>query len=204
MQAWRMRTCPWSGEFEGGRRGSGGARVRGGGPMNPTMAAVGAGVRRGWIELRQTLTNAQDLWNYMFLPAVFLVVMYFLRGKTVPGTDFSLGTMSIPSVIGMQVAFGGLLISCDDAFHGERGWDPAPGKGDAERDGGLPRRQDRRRPLACRWFRWPLSWCPARSSSVECNWQSRCVVNPDLGAACWAWWRRCLWARFWARWSPTA
>ena len=47
------------------------------------------------------------MWNYVFLPAVFLVVMYFLRGKTVPGTDFSLGTMSIPSVIGMQVAFGG-------------------------------------------------------------------------------------------------
>jgi ABC-2 type transport system permease protein len=36
--------------------------------------------------------------------------MYFLRGKTVPGTDFSLGAMSIPSVIGMQVAFGGLVI----------------------------------------------------------------------------------------------
>jgi ABC-2 type transport system permease protein len=78
--------------------------------MNPTMVAVQAGIRRGGIELRQTLTNAQDMWNYMFLPAVLLVVMYFLRGRTVPGTDFSLGTMSIPSVIGMQVAFGGLLI----------------------------------------------------------------------------------------------
>ena len=78
--------------------------------MNPTIVAVQAGIRRGGIELRQTLTNAQDIWNYVFLPMVFLVVMYFLRGKTVPGTDFSLGTMSIPSVIGMQVAFGGLLI----------------------------------------------------------------------------------------------
>jgi ABC-2 type transport system permease protein len=78
--------------------------------MNPTMVAVQAGIRRGGIELRQTLTNAQDMWNYVFLPAVFLVVMYLLRGNTVPGTDFSLGTMSIPSVIGMHVAFGGLLI----------------------------------------------------------------------------------------------
>src|SRR5215218_5316463 len=91
-------------------RRAGGARVRGGGRMNPSMAAVGAGIRRGGIELRQTLTNAQDMWNYVFLPTVFLVVMYFLRGHKVPGTDFSLGAMSIPSVIGMQVAFGGLVI----------------------------------------------------------------------------------------------
>jgi ABC-2 type transport system permease protein len=50
------------------------------------------------------------MWNYVFMPTVFLIVMYFLRGKSVPGTDFSLGAMSIPSVIGMQVAFGGLVI----------------------------------------------------------------------------------------------
>jgi ABC-2 type transport system permease protein len=77
--------------------------------VNP-VAAVGAGLGRGGIELRQTLTNAQDMWNYVFRPTVFLVVMYFLRGKTVPGTDFSLGAMSIPSVVGMQVAFGGLVV----------------------------------------------------------------------------------------------
>lgn len=77
--------------------------------MNPTLAAVGAGIRRGAIELRQTFTNAQDIWNYVFFPTVFLVVMYFLRNKTVPGTDFSLGAMTIPSAAGMQVAFGGLM-----------------------------------------------------------------------------------------------
>jgi ABC-2 type transport system permease protein len=77
--------------------------------VNP-VAAVGAGLGRGGIELRQTLTNAQDLWNYVFMPTIFLVVMYFLRGKTVPGTDFSLGAMSIPSVVGIQVAFGGLVV----------------------------------------------------------------------------------------------
>jgi len=77
--------------------------------VNP-VAAVGAGLGRGRIELRQTLTNAQDMWNYVFMPTVFLVVMYYLRGKTVPGTDFSLGAMSIPSVVGMQVAFGGLVV----------------------------------------------------------------------------------------------
>jgi ABC-2 type transport system permease protein len=75
-----------------------------------TMRAVGTGIRRGGIELRQTFSDLQDLWNYLFLPAIFLIVMFFLRGKTVPGTDFSLGAMSIPSVIGMQVAFGGLIV----------------------------------------------------------------------------------------------
>jgi ABC-2 type transport system permease protein len=77
--------------------------------MTPTMVAVWAGVRRGGIELRQTFTNLQDLVNYLFLPAIFLMVMFFLRGKSVPGSDFSLSAMTIPSVLGMQVAFGGLL-----------------------------------------------------------------------------------------------
>ena len=78
--------------------------------MNPALVALQAGVRRGGIELRQTFTNFQDLWNYIFLPAIFLVVMYFLRGKTVPGTDFSLSAMTIPSVFGMQIVFAGLVM----------------------------------------------------------------------------------------------
>jgi ABC-2 type transport system permease protein len=78
--------------------------------MNPTLVAVRAGVRRGGIEFRQTLTNFQDVWNYVFLPAIFLVVMYFLRGNTVPGTGFSLSAMTIPSVLGMQIVFAGLIM----------------------------------------------------------------------------------------------
>ena len=78
--------------------------------MNPAVVAIRAGVRRGGIELRQTFTNLQDLWNYIFLPALFLIVMYFLRGKSVPGTDFSLSAMTIPSVVGMQIVFAGLVM----------------------------------------------------------------------------------------------
>lgn len=78
--------------------------------MNPTIRAVETGARRGVIELKQTFTNFQDLWNYLFFPTIILAVMFFLRGNTVPGTAFSLGTMSIPSVVGMQVAFGGLAV----------------------------------------------------------------------------------------------
>lgn len=78
--------------------------------MNPTMVALQAGIRRGGIELRQTFTNLQDLWNYLFLPALFLIVMYLLRGNTVPGTSFSLSATTIPSVLGMQIVFAGLIM----------------------------------------------------------------------------------------------
>jgi ABC-2 type transport system permease protein len=71
--------------------------------------ALRAGLRRGVIELRGTFTNGQDLWNYLFVPAVVLIVMFFLRGNTVPGTDFSLGVLAIPGVLGMLVASGGLM-----------------------------------------------------------------------------------------------
>ncbi|MGW5672405.1 ABC transporter permease [Micromonospora sp. NPDC003776] len=78
--------------------------------MNPTMAAVRAGFRRGVIELRNTFSNAQDLWNYFFPTAVLLIAMFFMRGSTVPGTSFSLGARTLPSALGMGLAFGGMLV----------------------------------------------------------------------------------------------
>jgi ABC-2 type transport system permease protein len=73
--------------------------------MNPTMAAARAGVVRGRTEIRQSLTNGQDLWNYFFPSVIFLVVMFFMKDAKVPGTTFSLGSRTLPSVIGMGVAF---------------------------------------------------------------------------------------------------
>ncbi|MFC0504013.1 ABC transporter permease [Micromonospora costi] len=77
--------------------------------MNPTRAAVRAGVRRGVIELRNSFTNAQDVWGYVFPTVVLLVTIFFMRGATVPGTGFSLGSRTLPSVLGMGIAFGGLI-----------------------------------------------------------------------------------------------
>lgn len=77
--------------------------------MTPTSAAVRAGFARGRAEIRQTLTNGMDLWNYLFPTLIFLVVMFFMRDATVPGTTFSLGSRTLPSVIGMGIAFGGLV-----------------------------------------------------------------------------------------------
>lgn len=76
--------------------------------MNPVMAAARAGVIRGRIELRQTFTNAQDLWNYVFPTVVFLIVLFFMKGAAVPGTSFNLGARTLPSMLGMIVAFSGL------------------------------------------------------------------------------------------------
>ena len=77
--------------------------------MNPKMVAVRAGIRRGVIEIRQTLTNGADLSNYLFFPVIILIVMFFLRGVSVPGSNFSLSSATMPSVLGMQIAFGGLI-----------------------------------------------------------------------------------------------
>ncbi|WFE41755.1 ABC transporter permease [Micromonospora sp. WMMD998] len=77
--------------------------------MNPTTSALRAGVRRGLIELRATFTNGQDLWNYFFPTVVLLVAVFWMRGSTVPGTDFSLGARTLPSALGMGMLFGGLL-----------------------------------------------------------------------------------------------
>jgi ABC-2 type transport system permease protein len=37
-----------------------------------------------------------------------VVVLLFMRGSTVPGTDFALGAMVLPSLVGMSIGFGGL------------------------------------------------------------------------------------------------
>nr|WP_211288701.1 ABC transporter permease [Actinophytocola xinjiangensis] len=71
--------------------------------------ALRVGLRRGGLEVRHTFTNSQDLWNYLFPTLIFLVVMFFMRDAAVPGTDFSLGTRTLPSLIGMNVVFSGMV-----------------------------------------------------------------------------------------------
>jgi ABC-2 type transport system permease protein len=77
--------------------------------MNQVMYAARAGVQRGLIELRQMFTNSQDLWNLIFPNIILFTVMLFMRGAKVPGTDFSLGSRTVPSVIGMGVVFTGMV-----------------------------------------------------------------------------------------------
>jgi ABC-2 type transport system permease protein len=77
--------------------------------VNPIMTAVRAGAKRGAIEFRQTLTTPLDLWSYLFPAAALIVVMLFMRGHTVAGTSFSLGSRTLPSTLGLGIAFSGMI-----------------------------------------------------------------------------------------------
>lgn len=77
--------------------------------MNAKGVAVRAGVQRGAIEFRQAVTNVGELLGWLWIPLVALVVLYALRGTTVPGTDFSLGAQSVPGVLGMHLVFTAML-----------------------------------------------------------------------------------------------
>lgn len=73
-----------------------------------TWTAVRAGLVRGRIEFRQALTTPADIFPAVMMIAIFLAVMLWNRGTTLPGTHFSLGTAMLASVLGMNVGFNGL------------------------------------------------------------------------------------------------
>jgi ABC-2 type transport system permease protein len=73
------------------------------------LRAARLGLARGGIELRQVLTYWPDLIQNTFLPLAQIGVLFLMRGHHVPGTSFSLGSLTLPSVIGMGFAFGGVL-----------------------------------------------------------------------------------------------
>jgi len=70
-------------------------------------AAVRAGFARAWIEIRQNLTETGYVLSHAIAPVGSVAVLLVMRGKTVPGTDFALGTMVLPSMLGMWIVFGG-------------------------------------------------------------------------------------------------
>lgn len=77
--------------------------------MSGVSTAMRSGLARGVIELRQTLTNATDMWSYLFPTVGLLITIFFMRDAKVPGTDFSLGASTLPSALGMGLAFAGLV-----------------------------------------------------------------------------------------------
>ena len=77
--------------------------------MNPTATALRAGFTRGLIELRQSFTGA-GLVGHLFWPVVTLVAIFFLRDRSFGASGLTLGTLALPSVLGMFVALGMLLM----------------------------------------------------------------------------------------------
>ena len=67
-----------------------------------------AGLSRGWIETRHMLVDPASIIANFALPLVYAVVLVIMRGTTIPGTDFALGAMVLPSLVGMSIAFGGV------------------------------------------------------------------------------------------------
>ncbi|WP_370947730.1 ABC transporter permease [Amycolatopsis sp. cg5] len=77
--------------------------------MTPIMTALRAGWNRGMIELRQSFTNGQDLFGQFFWPVGMLVTLYFMRDSEVPAGGTMLGAMVLPSLLGMNIVFYGML-----------------------------------------------------------------------------------------------
>ena len=76
--------------------------------LDARWAAVRAGFSRGWIETRQNFTETAYVIGHAIPAVAYVAVLLVMRGKTVPGTDFALGAMVLPSLLGMSIVFGGL------------------------------------------------------------------------------------------------
>jgi ABC-2 type transport system permease protein len=78
--------------------------------LHTYWAAVRAGISRGWIETRQNFTEPVYVIGHVIPVVAYIAVLLFIREKTVPvpGSDFALVTMMLPSLLGMTIAYGGL------------------------------------------------------------------------------------------------
>jgi len=76
--------------------------------LDARWAAFLAGLSRGWIETRQTFTEAVTLIVLWFPPVMWVVILLALRKITVPGTHFSPATIALPGFLCMSIILGGL------------------------------------------------------------------------------------------------
>ncbi|MBW4721735.1 ABC transporter permease [Saccharothrix obliqua] len=76
--------------------------------MNARTHAAKLGLRRGWMEFRHTLGSSDQFFNVL-MGIAFLIVLWFQRDLTVPGTTVSLAALTLPSMLGMAVAFNGIV-----------------------------------------------------------------------------------------------
>ncbi|KAF3465630.1 ABC transporter permease [Streptomyces sp. Tu 3180] len=77
--------------------------------MNPVWHAVGVGVRRGWTELRQTFTSGQDVFGYVLWTVLLMVPLFLAGDEPLKGAGISAGAFMLPSMVGMTLAFTGVM-----------------------------------------------------------------------------------------------
>jgi ABC-2 type transport system permease protein len=82
------------------------ATATGGRPANPTLHAVGLGVRRGWTEFVLSLRSAQDQGFYLFTGLGTLVYLWFNRNTEIEGTSLLYPTVALPGILAALAAFG--------------------------------------------------------------------------------------------------
>lgn len=76
---------------------------------NPTLNAYRAGLRRGMVSTRITLTTLSDVLGTVIPLVLFVVALLFLRRFDFEGSEVSLGAMSLPGLIAMSVLFGAVM-----------------------------------------------------------------------------------------------
>jgi len=76
--------------------------------IDARWSAILAGLSRGWIETRQSFTETANIIGHVFFPVMSVVSLVMVRGKTVPGTEFSLAAMVLPGLVGFLIVFGGI------------------------------------------------------------------------------------------------
>ncbi|MFH8493864.1 ABC transporter permease [Streptomyces coeruleorubidus] len=77
--------------------------------MSPVWYAAGLGVRRGWTELRQTFTTGQDVFGYVLWTVLLMVPLFLLKDDPLKGAGISTGAFMLPSLLGMTLAFTGMM-----------------------------------------------------------------------------------------------
>lgn len=71
--------------------------------------ALRAGLARGFIELRHGLLDIQEWFFTILVISSLVLVLYFQRDSTVDGTALPLAALTLPSLAGMMIAYGGFL-----------------------------------------------------------------------------------------------
>jgi ABC-2 type transport system permease protein len=74
----------------------------------PTYA-VRIGVRRGLSEFLQSIRSTQDQGYYLFTALLTLGYLFLRRNSEVEGTDLTVPSVALPSILGLLIAFGVII-----------------------------------------------------------------------------------------------
>lgn len=74
--------------------------------MSVRTNAMMLGLRRGWLEFKQSIRSPQDQGWYVFMAVAVLGYLYLRRDSKVEGSDLLVPVVSMPSILAGLIAFG--------------------------------------------------------------------------------------------------